>query len=724
MNQFLFESGALDESGWGAIYNTTAANANDADFYVRASDRTVGTNGIYGGHIEDGQWFRLALVSDMSKGTFASYVNGVPAQLVTGEPIDGVFTLYTIDQPEDGIHLFADPNGANSRGLVNSVQIRDVALSEEEVAAFGGPAASGVPSIPPCPHLLTASLDAAARSATLSWKIGPNPPGTAFALRRDGQDLTEVPLGQTSYVDTNLSPGIHKYELAFKVKDTGCIDLPLVAQVDLPAAGYLFFEDFDGYADDAALHAAGWEERDENDPVEDADWTVGNPDRNHNPPSSNGRPTSGRFIVSSSNTGGVARQNLPGSGMSHDLWSPAFSVSGSGPVWLHFDAAAQLNNNGDAVFDVEISTDGGTSWTNVLRRISPGRTLEPAPEFGTTADGLFGRVHVDLSALAPDGSSARLRLRHFEPTWDWWVAVDDVLVDRSPPGGDREPMAEVDFTGGIPADWTAVHGPGSDQADGWSTADDCNISLLKTGGTFPDLAQGHQLHHLDDAFALVDPVCSGAGYDEYLMTPELDLSAETRVFLHFQSAIHLPRNARAEVLLSTDGGATFKTDPVFSYNLGGVFIPGEEPFFDDFVLEAPDAAGKAEAVFAFHFLTQGLPGSVTTGWWAVDSVRVTSSCTPAGTPFVRGDCNGDGTIDITDAVNNLGYQFLGTFTPACLDALDDDDSGAIDINDPVYSLGRQFLGGPVWKEPYPNCGLDPTPDSPADLGCQKHDACP
>ena len=713
----MFEPGALDESGWAAIYNTNANNQNPADFWVQGSNRTVGALGVYGGHVEDGEWFRLALSYDSIKGTITGYVNGVFAMQTYGDGLDGTYSLYTIDQPDEGIHLFADSDSYNSRGLVNSVQIRDTALNEDEIAAFGGPTAAGIPSSPSCPYLFTAAVDAAARSVSLNWKIGAAPLGSAFALRRDGQPLAEVPLTQTSFADSNLTPGVHRYELAFKEKDTGCINLPLVAQVEIPADGVLFYENFDKYADDAALHAAGWAEADENSPVEHAAWTLTNPSGIENPPSWSGRPTSGKFVVSDSGYGGLFGSNVAGSGMSHDLVSPPIAIHGAGAVWLHFDAVAQLNNDGDAVFEVDVSTDGGANWSNAFRRISPGRTADPLPD-GTTADGAFGRIHVDISSLAPDGSSVLLRFRHFEPTFDWHVAVDNVQVDHAPPEGDHVVLATAGFTGGISGGWGVVSGPDSDGLDPWSTDDACNVS---TGGTLPDAGEGRMLHHLDQAFALVDPFCVSAKYDEYLVTPPLDLTAESRVFLGFESAILLGFDTRAEVLLSLDGGTTFQPEPIFSYTLGAAIIRGEEPFYDDDSIEVPAAAGKANVAFAFHYQTLLASGGVNTGWWAVDSVRVTSNRATVGIRFVRGDVDGSGSIDITDVVDNLGYQFLGTFTPTCLEALDDDDSGQLDINDAVFSLNRQFLGGPAWSAPNPGCGVDPTADA---LGCQQSsDAC-
>jgi len=89
--------------------------------------------------------------------------------------------------------------------------------------------------------------------------------------------------------------------------------------------------------------------------------------------------------------------------------------------------------------------------------------------------------------------------------------------------------------------------------------------------------------------------------------------------------------------------------------------------------------------------------------------------------FRRGDVDGNGNIELTDPINNLTYQFLGLYSPECLDACDWDDNGLVDISDPIANLTHQFLGGP--PSPLPgvdSCGPDPTEDDATvggDLGC-------
>jgi hypothetical protein len=84
--------------------------------------------------------------------------------------------------------------------------------------------------------------------------------------------------------------------------------------------------------------------------------------------------------------------------------------------------------------------------------------------------------------------------------------------------------------------------------------------------------------------------------------------------------------------------------------------------------------------------------------------------------FLRGDSNGDLSVDISDAVHILTALFLGGGAPACADAADADDSGALDLSDAVSLLGYLFLSGDPPPPPGPGGppGPDPTPDA---LGC-------
>jgi hypothetical protein len=93
----------------------------------------------------------------------------------------------------------------------------------------------------------------------------------------------------------------------------------------------------------------------------------------------------------------------------------------------------------------------------------------------------------------------------------------------------------------------------------------------------------------------------------------------------------------------------------------------------------------------------------------------------AGTLFLRGDANVDGTTDINDAMTVLGYLFLGSAMNDCKDAADINDDGTVDLSDPVRILGHLFLGSERPPEPFGTCGTDPTTD---ELTCESFEGCP
>jgi hypothetical protein len=81
--------------------------------------------------------------------------------------------------------------------------------------------------------------------------------------------------------------------------------------------------------------------------------------------------------------------------------------------------------------------------------------------------------------------------------------------------------------------------------------------------------------------------------------------------------------------------------------------------------------------------------------------------------FKRGDPNGDGSINITDPIVILRRLFQSGVLP-CEDAADFDDNGQVEITDVIGVLSWLFLKGDRPPPPFPQKGVDPTPDR---LGC-------
>ena len=164
---------------------------------------------------------------------------------------------------------------------------------------------------------------------------------------------------------------------------------------------------------------------------------------------------------------------------------------------------------------------------------------------------------------------------------------------------------------------------------------------------------------------------------------------------------------------STDGGSGWTIlqgadEPVVSSAVNATFPDPLRPDIHELTLigDGTDLVG---------YFTGRIPGG-SPGQLGIGSIAITIS-----SEIRRGDCNTDGNVDIADALCLLGVLFAGD-PISCLDAGDANDDGSIDIGDPITILQSLFVGiGPL-PSPYPDCGLDPTPDA---LRCQiLPDTCP
>lgn len=82
--------------------------------------------------------------------------------------------------------------------------------------------------------------------------------------------------------------------------------------------------------------------------------------------------------------------------------------------------------------------------------------------------------------------------------------------------------------------------------------------------------------------------------------------------------------------------------------------------------------------------------------------------------FVRGDFNGSSVVDLSDPIALVAHLFQGGEAPPCADAADFDDNGRVELTDAIFGIDHLFKGGPAPPDPFPEAGVDPTPD---DLDC-------
>ena len=207
------------------------------------------------------------------------------------------------------------------------------------------------PTCVECPRAFQVRSDHLNRSVSMSWVPGNDPGISGFDVLRDGNVIASLPAGSASFVDI-LPPGYaqgHR-QIRYEIVATGAAGgdcVRLVRDAYLSFGDIRFADDFDDYIDDLALQAAGWAIFDEGGATEPSTWTLSNPGGRVQPPGVDGSPGRGQFIASDSEaSASLATLNTPGTGMSHDLWSPPIDCTGLDQVWLHADCRRPARHHG------------------------------------------------------------------------------------------------------------------------------------------------------------------------------------------------------------------------------------------------------------------------------------------------------------------------------------------------------------------------------------------
>ncbi|MFL6260853.1 MAG: beta strand repeat-containing protein [Thermoanaerobaculia bacterium] len=132
-----------------------------------------------------------------------------------------------------------------------------------------------------------------------------------------------------------------------------------------------------------------------------------------------------------------------------ELRSPVFSLAGATSASLDFNTSYQ-NFAGSDFLDIDISTNGGTSWVTLVRWNEDHGAFRATP--GEAA-------RIDLSPFL-GMSNLMLRWRYYDPNtndWDWYAQLDDVKLTCPVCAGTQrpDPTADGSFEAGSPsAVWT------------------------------------------------------------------------------------------------------------------------------------------------------------------------------------------------------------------------------------------------------------------------------
>jgi N-acetylneuraminic acid mutarotase len=423
----------LGEGGWLQVGGTSLSSPLVAAMYALAGDPVTGTYPNSYPYADPGDLFDVTTGSDGGCGNvlcnagpgwdgptglgtpngvsaLSTGPHGVVAGTVTnassGAPISGA----TVSTP-DGHSATTDGSGHYSLSLpVGTYDVTAAAFG------FGSQTVTGVVvdegqtvtepfALSPVPsHTIHGTItDGSGADWPIYAKI--TVPGTTAATYSDpytGHYSLALPAGSTYtlHVESRY-PGYLPTDHDVTLGNTDqTVNLQaLVDPSTCSAKGYAYAydgtsEDFTGWTGTSAQD--GWT-------VSDAKgngqtWGFDNPGNRTPPPGSDGD-----FAIVDS--------DHYGSGNSQDttLTSPVADLSAQTDPEIGFDT--DYNGISGQVGDVDLSTDGGTTWSNVWHQ--------------TTSD---ANGHVDLPIPAAAGQ-AQVQVRfHFTATWGWWWIVDNVFV--------------------------------------------------------------------------------------------------------------------------------------------------------------------------------------------------------------------------------------------------------------------------------------------------------
>jgi len=141
--------------GFGAVFRTTnLGTPGDADMFWRASSFSYGKSccsayaGIDPTHTHPrNAWARIVFTVDLAAtprvvGKFVNGFKHTTTVTSNGDALDSRFSL----PPE--FELFSDEDNERTECYVNAIQIREGRMTDEDIAALGGPDANGIPSAP------------------------------------------------------------------------------------------------------------------------------------------------------------------------------------------------------------------------------------------------------------------------------------------------------------------------------------------------------------------------------------------------------------------------------------------------------------------------------------------------------------------------------------------------------------------------------------------------
>lgn len=206
--------------------------------------------------------------------------------------------------------------------------------------------------------------------------------------------------------------------------------------------------------------------------------------------------TGGFAIVDSDKYGSSGSQDTA-------LVSPAIDFTDVATVSLQFDT--DFYRYTAEIADVDVSNNGGSTWTNVWKK---------------TGASYRGPKHetIDISAIAGNQVSVKVRFHYYNASWAWWWEVDNVSIGYSctPISGGLVTGTVTDANTGLPVSGATVS---SDAGHSTTTNASGQFSFATTAGSRTITASKSKYTDSGQIVGVVDK--STVGQDFALTAPLL-----------------------------------------------------------------------------------------------------------------------------------------------------------------------------------------------------------
>ncbi len=345
------------------------------------------------------------------------------------------------------------------------------------------------------------------------------------------------------------------------------------------------------------------------------------------------------------------------------------------PVTLAYEnhQASEASGNGNGILEpgetatlsIDLTNRGlatATAVSATLTALTPGLTVTtPQANFpdivgGATAESLAPHFTFEIGSSVPAGTKAEFQLAITCDQGSFNGSLYEYLGKFDTAFADDMEGDDNGWThGGVLDDWAHGQPPGSGLTDPPSAHSGTNIWANSLGGNYQSYAQN------------------------YLLSPVVNCSDMKNVRLTYYRWLASEKSVYDSAAIFVNNHLVWIGDSSYDQ------IDSRWRRHDVDLSAYADSNASVQIKFSLKS-----DAALQLGGWGIDDLAIVGL-----SMFVRGDANGDETVNIGDAVHVVNYVFKSGLPPSPIDAGDANCDHAVNIGDAIYVVNYVFKSGPA-----------------------------